>query len=317
MGTRIISKGGRDMNEIILYTNHLCKYYKETQALNNVSISLKRGRIYGLIGQNGAGKTTLMRIISGLTRQTSGEFELFGKTEEKDIRDARKKIGCMIEYPSLVGSMTAKENIHLHRILKGIPNAEKESELLKAVGLEDTGKKKVKDFSLGMKQRLGIANTMICNPEFLILDEPINGLDPIGVVEIRHLLKKLCEEHNITILISSHNLPELYQLATDYIIVHKGCIKETITLQELEEKCRQHLAIKCNNTGGLVTVLEQKLHTDKFRVLEDGTVQLFEYLDDKLRVSQILYENGIVVSELTLKGESLENYFINVVGGAK
>jgi ABC-2 type transport system ATP-binding protein len=303
------------MNEIILKTCNLSKTYSSTNALSNVSITLEKGKIYGLIGQNGAGKTTLMRIISGLGRQTGGTYELFGKTSESEIREQRKRIGCMIEYPSLIGNMTAKENIGMHRVMKGMPDKQLEDELLKLVGLKDAGRKKAKNFSLGMKQRLGIADALIGSPELLILDEPINGLDPIGVLEVRNLLKDLCWKRNITILISSHNLPELYKTASDYIILHKGAVKESLTLEELEEKCRQHIVIGCKKPEELVRLLETKLHTSNYKVMPDRTVQLYDYLDQKDRIAQMLYENGIIVSDLALTGESLENYYINTVGG--
>jgi len=210
------------MNKYVLKTNSLTKSYQGVNALHDISVTLEAGKIYGLIGQNGAGKSTLMRIVAGHSFPTSGSIELFGHAGEKALQQERKRLGCMIEYPSLTPNMTAKENLKLHRIMRGIPNNEIEDELLELVGIPDTKKKKAKNFSLGMKQRLGIAIALIGNPEFLILDEPINGLDPLGVVEIRNLLKKLCEERHLTILISSHNLPELYQLATNYIIINKG-----------------------------------------------------------------------------------------------
>lgn len=301
----------------ILKINNLTKSYHGVNALHNVSVSLDGGRIYGLIGQNGAGKTTLMRLITGLSFPDSGSIELFGHTGEKDLQIERKRLGSMIEYPSIVPNMTAQENLRLHRIMKGIPDKEAEKEMLELAGLSDTGNKKAKDFSLGMKQRLGIANALLGNPELLILDEPINGLDPIGVVEIRNMLKKLCEERQITILISSHNLPELYQTATDYIIIHKGEIKKTLTHEQLEECCRHHILISCTDTEKLVSVLEMKLSTTNFKVMPDKTVKLYDYLNDKERVAKVLYENGIIVTNLSNEGDTLEDYFISMVGGVK
>ena len=215
------------MSEYILKTSNLTKKYKNYKAINNVSLSLEAGKIYGLIGRNGAGKSTFMKLIAGLSYPDEGHIELFGHTKESEIQLERKRIGCMIESPSINLSMTAKENMKLHRIIRGIPDEKIEDELLSLLDINNTGKKKVKNFSLGMKQRLGIAITLINSPEFLILDEPINGLDPLGVVEIRKLLTKLCTEQNMTILISSHNLPEMYQLATDYIFINKGEIIQT------------------------------------------------------------------------------------------
>ena len=305
------------MKEYILKTNNLTKSYHGTNALKDVSVTLEAGKIYGLIGQNGAGKSTLMRLVTGLSIPTSGSMELFGHSGKKDLQEERKRLGSMIEYPSLTLNMTARENLKLHRIMRGIPNKEIEEELLELVGLTATKKKKAKDFSLGMKQRLGIAIALLGNPEFLILDEPINGLDPLGVVEIRKLLKKLCEERQMTILISSHNLPELYQTATDYIIIHKGEIKQILTLAQLEECCKHHLLIGCEELEKLVWVLEMKLKTTNYKVMPNKTVKLYDYLDEKERVARVLFENQIIVTNLSNQGDTLEDYFISIVGGGR
>ena len=299
----------------IFKSENLTKIYRETNALKNVSVTLEKGRIYGLIGQNGAGKTTLMRIISGLASQTAGSYELFGQTTEKGIRNARRRIGCMIEHPSLIGPMNAKENISFHRVLKGMPNKSREQELLDMLGIGGTGKKKSKDFSLGMKQRLGIADALIGSPEFLILDEPINGLDPMGVIEVRNILADLCRNQGITILISSHNLPELYQVATDYIIMHKGEVIRTLTAEELDNECRSYISIRTTDEGKLANVIETKLNTSNYKVMPDKSVQLYDYLDDMDTVAKTLHENDILVLGLALNGDSLENYFTNLIGG--
>ncbi|MGF7047656.1 ABC-2 type transport system ATP-binding protein [Paenibacillus sp. DS2015] len=305
------------MNEHVLKTVNLTKSYHGIKALQDVSVTLEFGKIYGLIGQNGAGKTTLMRLVTGLSFPTSGSVELFGHTGEKALQIERRRIGCMIEYPSLTPNMTAKENLTFHRIMRGIPNKEVEDEVLELVGLTDTGKKKAKDFSLGMKQRLGIAVALLGNPELLILDEPINGLDPLGVVEVRNLLKKLCEEQQLTILISSHNLPELYQTATDYIIIHNGEVKQTLTLTQLEERCKHHLLISCDQPEKLVSILEMKLNTTNYKVMPDKNIKLYDYVNDKERVSRVLFESGIIVTNLSNEGDTLEDYFISVIGGGR
>lgn len=303
------------MNKYILKTNNLKKSYNGINALNDVSLTLEAGKIYGLIGQNGAGKSTFMKLVTGLSFPTSGSIELFGHVGEKELQLERKRIGAMIEYPSLVSNMTAKDNLRFHRIMKGIPNKEIEDELLELVGLSDTGKKKAKNFSLGMKQRLGIAIALIGNPELLILDEPINGLDPLGVVEIRNLLKKLCEEKQVTILISSHNLPELYQTATDYIIIHRGEIKEALTLEKLEENCKHHILINCDDPEKLASILETELKTNNFKVMPNREVKLYDYLDKKDLVANVIFENGIITTNFSTQGDTLENYFISVIGG--
>ncbi len=303
------------MQDYILKIDKLDKSYNGTKVLNDINIKLKPAKIYGLIGKNGAGKTTLMRIIAGHSYQDSGNIELFGQSSNSDMNLERKRLGCLIEHPGLIASMTAMENLRYHRILKGIPNTEIESELLQLVGLSDTGSKKAKNFSLGMKQRLGIAIALLGNPEMIILDEPINGLDPVGVVEIRRLLARLCDERQMTILISSHNLPELYQLATDYIIINNGSIINSLTLEQLDENCRHHILIKCDQVEKLVSILETKLSTTNYKVMPDKSVKLYDFLDKKQLVAETLVANGVIATEFAIQGDTLENYFISLVGG--
>lgn len=305
------------MRDYILKTTNLTKEYQGVKALKNVSIELESGKIYGLIGQNGAGKTSLMRLIAGHTFPTDGHMELFGEIEGKAMQQERKRLGCIIENPSYLPNMSASDNIEYYRIIRGIPNKEINDELLDLVGLKGTGKKKAKDFSLGMRQRLGIAIALLGNPELLILDEPINGLDPLGVIEIRKLIKRLCEERQITILISSHNLPEMYQTATDYIILHKGEVKEKLTLEELDDKCKQHLRICCHDLERLATVLELELKTENFMVLPNEAIKLYDFLDDKERISKVLAQNEIYMTNFSLEGDTLENYFMSVIGGVQ
>ncbi|MBU5671132.1 ATP-binding cassette domain-containing protein [Paenibacillus brevis] len=305
------------MNQAVLKTSQLTKIYQGVTVLHNVSVTLEAGKIYGLIGQNGAGKTTLMRLISGLAFPSGGSLELFGRQGEQALQAERKRVGCMIEYPGIVGHMSARENLRLHRLMKGIPNPEIEEELLRLVGLADTDKKKAKNFSLGMKQRLGIAIALIGNPELLILDEPINGLDPLGVVEIRNLLKQLSEERMITILISSHNLPELYQTATDYLFIHQGQLREALTLAQLDERCRQHIRIECDQPDKLVSLLESELGTQNVQVLPDKTIKLYDYYDDREQVSRLMFDHGIRVMALSNEGDTLEDYYISLIGGGK
>jgi ABC-2 type transport system ATP-binding protein len=314
-GIRLLYGSREVIMEYVLKTNHVTKSYHGFMALDHVSITLQAGKIYGLIGQNGAGKTTLMRIIAGLSFPTSGELELFGHRGDRELQTELKRIGGLIEYPGLNGNMTARENLKLHRIIRGIPDAALEEELLGLVGLSDTGRKKARDFSLGMKQRLGIAIALLGSPELLILDEPVNGLDPLGVVEIRNLLIKMCEERHMTILISSHNLPELYQTATGYIIIDKGRIMKTLTLEELEGCCRHHLLIKCGNPEELPFVLETKLHTANYKVMPDKSLKLYDYLEEPELVIRTLFENGIYPTNFSAQGDTLENYFISVIGG--
>lgn len=307
--------GGNIVSNYVLKTTNLCKRFKSYKALDNVSVTLEKGKIYGLIGKNGAGKTTLMRIVSGLSYATEGTIELFGASSAKEYNKQLSKIGTLIEYPSLNGRMTAKQNIKLVKIMRGIKDKSVDDELLEMVGLGSVDpKKKVKDFSLGMRQRLGIAIAMLTNPELLILDEPVNGLDPVGVVEIRNLIKKLNQEKNITVLISSHNLPELYQTATDYIIIDKGVIKQTLTLDELEKKCEHYLSITCDDPDKAIKVIENELGTKKYKRMQDGSIRLYDFVDEKQKVSDALFNNHIKVYEFSRLGETLENYFLSVIG---
>lgn len=303
------------MEKTILKTNSITKIYGRNKVLSNVSVDLKQGHIYGLIGQNGAGKTTLMRIIAGLSFQTRGDMILFGKNKNKEIQKARKQISCMIENPSLNPNMTASDNLKLRRLTFGIKNSKLDKELLELVGLNDTKSRKVKDFSLGMKQRLGIAMTLVNDPKFLILDEPINGLDPIGVVEIRKLIKKICKDKNITILISSHNLPELFQVATDYIIIHKGEVKQLLTTEELENNCQKYILLEYEDLPKLSEVLKTKLNTTNFEKISNKQIKLYDYVDDRKTLAKTLFEEKIIVTNLSLEGETLEDYFVSLVGG--
>ena len=305
------------MGSIVLETRDLSKQYKTQLALNHVNLRLQQGRIYGLIGKNGAGKTTLMRMIAGLGFPSQGSIFLFGTQNRRELEAAGKRIGSLIEAPALVAGMSAKENMHLQCLMKGMPNYEIENELLELVGLKDTGKKKVKNFSLGMKQRLGIATTLIGNPDLLMLDEPINGLDPAGVIEIRNLIRKLSAYENKTILISSHNLPELYQAATDFIIIHEGEIREVLTHEELDDRCKCYISLEAVNANLLTTVLEEKLHTRNFQVMPDNSVKLFDFLDERERVGRILHENDVIITKFSVCETSLEDYFMSVIGGKK
>ncbi|WP_411843867.1 ABC transporter ATP-binding protein [Salinicoccus sp. HZC-1] len=303
------------MSEYILRTNQLTKQYKGHNAVDHVDLSVRKGDIYGFIGQNGAGKSTMLRLVTGLAFPTGGTMEIFGTDAKEGLNDAQKRMGAIIENPALFPDMTAKENLEVHRLQKGIPGKDCIEETLKLVELTETGKKKVKNFSLGMKQRLGLAVALLSNPEFLILDEPTNGLDPIGIVELRELIKKLNREKGLTVLISSHILSELYQLATTYGIIHEGRLIEELSLKELDEKCRQHLKIKVDDAAKGATVLEKTLGTADFEVMPDGTIHLYQHLDDVRTVSRALTDSGLIIEHFARTGDSLESYFSKLVGG--
>ncbi|MCW6109125.1 ATP-binding cassette domain-containing protein [Clostridium sporogenes] len=303
------------MSEYILKTTNLSKRYKKDFAVNNLNISIKRGEIYGFIGENGAGKTTFIRMITGLVYPTSGEMKLFSKEEGDELGNVRKRIGALIERPAFYPYMTAYENLEAFRIEKGIPGKECIDKTLKSVGLYQDKNKRLKNFSLGMKQKLALAIALLGDPEFLILDEPINGLDPMGIKEVRELLKKLNKEKNITMLISSHILGELYQLATCYGIIHKGKLMEQITLKELDEKCKRNLSIKVDDVNKAAAILETELSTNNFKVLPDGTIKLYDYVDNSRLVSSTLTKQNIIIDQIMPNESNLEEYFINLVGG--
>lgn len=303
------------MKEVILKTYNITKKYGNQVAVNNVNMTIKKGEIYGFIGQNGAGKTTLIRLITGLIHKTGGEIELLGATGENELNKSRTMVGSLIETPSFYTNMTARENLEVSRLVRNIPGKKCIDEVLELVGLKDVEKKKVKNFSLGMRQRLGIANALMGNPKLLILDEPINGLDPMGIVEIRELLKKINKEKDMTILISSHILSELSELATTYGIISNGKLIEEITAEELAEKCRQYIDLKVDDTSRAVTLLERELGISDYEVLEDKKIKVFSNLDNVGEVNSILSKSGVIVQSISIKGENLEEYFMNKIGG--
>ncbi len=303
------------MGQAVLTTFNLTKRYTDQTALEQVNLDVRKGDIYGLIGQNGAGKSTLLRIVTALAWPTSGAVSLFGESSESGLTEARKRVGAIIESPTLLPDMTARDNPEAHRLLRGIPGKACISNMLALVGLQDTGKKKAKNFSLGMKQRLGLAIALLSDPELLILDEPTNGLDPKGIVELRELIKKLNREMGITIVISSHILSELHQMATKYGIIHRGKLLEQITHEELHEKCKQHLRIRVDDASKAAAVLERQLGTQDYEVLQDGTIKLYSLHRDVRRVSMALTSNGLVIEYFAPGGDDLETYFTKRIGG--
>lgn len=298
----------------ILETKSIRKEYKRFNALNNLNMHIPKGAIYGLIGKNGAGKTTLIRIICGLQKATSGEYTIYGiSNNNKKIVDVRKRVGGIIEMPAICLDMTAEDNLKEQYKIIGLPSYENLEEILNLVRLNDTGLKKAKHFSLGMKQRLGIAIALVGNPDLLILDEPINGLDPEGIIEIRELILRLNREKGITFLISSHYLDELSKIATFYGIIDKGRIIEEIDKNELEQKFRKRIQIKVDNLEECVKYLEEKKFS--YKVIFDNTIEIYE----KINVSEFFIElskKNCTVNDYQEKGESLENYYLNLIGGA-
>ncbi len=303
------------MDGIVLKTGNLTKKYNNYNAVNNVNITVKQGDIYGLVGKNGAGKTTLIRMICGLSMPTSGQIELFNETSGEGISTARTRTGCIIETPSFFPYLSAKKNLEYYRIQRGIEDKQIVDDALKFVGLDSAGKKNFKNFSLGMKQRLGLALALMASPELLILDEPINGLDPTGIVEFRNILIKLNKEKNTTIIISSHILSELSQIATIYGFINNGQLVEQISAQDLLDKCTSSLLMKVDNTDKACTVIKEQLGCSRIEVLEDNQIRLFELLDSPEIVVETLVKNEVKLYMINQMGSNLENYFIELVGG--
>lgn len=304
------------MKDVILKTNNLTKKYKDFTALNNANITINKGDIYGLIGRNGAGKTTLMKVITTLTNKTSGEFYLFDK-DDSDLTETKRRIGCLIENPAFFENLTAYQNLKYYAIQKGIVDYSQIDKVLDLVKLSDSKNKKFKTFSLGMKQRLGIAFAMLDNPDFVILDEPINGLDPIGISELRETLKKLNEESNITMLISSHILSELYLLANRFCFIEKGKIIKELSKEELDVECSRAIVIKTNNVKETCLILEKELNTTNYKVIDKHEVRLYDYLDNSGKVNKELAKNDIDVISIYESGISLEEYFKSIVKEAE
>ena len=295
----------------ILKVSGLTKNYGAKTALNNVTFSVEKGRIYGFIGENGAGKTTAIRAITGLSVVPAGKVELFGSSDKKGLIKARRKMGYLVESPILSLNDTAEGNLRMQQLLYGNKDEIKIKKILERVGLADTGGKKVKDFSLGMKQRLGIAMALINDPEILILDEPVNGLDPMGMVAVRELLKSLCYEDGITIVISSHILAELYQLVTDYIIISHGEIIEQISKEELDRKCSSYIVIETEQTEKAVQVLEECGLKDV--EIDGDRIKIHDEIEQK-QVATIMFNASIILTQITRYEKSLEDHYIELLG---
>ena len=301
--------------EYILEAKNIEKKYGHFKALDNLNMHIPKGAIYGLIGKNGAGKTTLIRLLCGLQSPTSGEYTLYGTlNNSRKIAEERKRVGGIVETPSICLDMTAEDNLKEQYKIIGLPFYDNLQEILELVRLNNTGKKTAKHFSLGMKQRLGLAISLVGNPDLLILDEPINGLDPEGIIEIRELILRLNKEKGITFLISSHYLDELSKIATFYGIIDKGKIIKEIDKDELEQNFRTRTQINVSNLKECVKYLEEKNFT--YKVISDSIIDIYE----KINVSELviaLSKRNCIVNDYQEKGESLENYYLNLIGGAK
>lgn len=299
--------------EYVLTTNKLTKKYGNFKSLDELSIHIPKGSIYGLVGKNGAGKTTLIRVICGLQKPTKGTYSIYGiKNTSKAIVKSRRRMGAVVETPAIYLNMSAEENLKLQCLSVGVPTYDSVPEILKLVGLAKTGRKKAGHFSLGMKQRLGIAMALVGNPDFLVLDEPVNGLDPQGIIELRELILKLNREYQITVLISSHILDELSRLATHYGFINEGRLVKEISADELENACKKCTRIEVTNTNALVRVLDA--NNIEYEILSDRAANIYGRINLSKLVIALAKENCEVISSHE-QDESLENYFINLVGG--
>jgi len=299
--------------DYVVSTKGLTKVYGKHTAVDNVSLHIKRGEIYGFIGRNGAGKTTFMKMLTGLSTPTSGEIGLFGSTGEA-VKKQTERVGNLIEEPGLYPQLTGYQNLKCKCLALGIHKQGYIEELLAKVGLETAGKKKVKKYSLGMRQRLGIAMALVGGPDLLILDEPINGLDPQGIAEVRDILLKLRDEQNMTIMISSHILEELYKIADTFGIINKGKLIQELSKEELTEKCSDFIELKCDDTSKACPVIEN-MGIKNYKVIGNDTIHIYEQLDNLGTLNKALANADVMVSLLNVVQEKLENYFLELVGG--
>ena len=301
----------------ILSAKGLTKRYGHHLAVDHADLSITQGQIYGLVGRNGAGKTTIIRMVTAQTAPTEGELSLFGETGEKALSRARSRTGAMVETPSFYPYLTARQNLEYYRLQRGIPGRRVVDEVLEEVDLATTGKKTFKNFSLGMKQRLGLALALMARPDLLLLDEPINGLDPEGIVEFRNLLLELNRQRETTILISSHILSELANVATHYGFLDQGHMLEQISAQKLREKCRACLQLTVDDAARAALALEQRLNTREYEVLPGNVLRLYEFQDRPQIVTAALMEAGVALLGAESKNADLEDYFLGLIGGVR
>ena len=302
------------MNNTVIKLRDISKKRGQTEILNHLNMTVYQKDIYGFIGQNGAGKSTTMKIIMSLIKETQGQLELF---DTLDNQINRSRIGAIIENPAFYPYMTAYENLKYYIQYKGIVEINSIEKVLKMVGLENARKKKYKNYSLGMKQRLGLALALINHPDLLILDEPLNGLDPQGIVELREILSHLNKKYGITMLISSHILDELEMIATRYGFIHQGQMIEEITAEKLQEKLKKYISLDVENIGLASITLEQKLHTENFKVMDDHTIYLYDFVNVSSQVATTLIQEGVILNKMNISNVSLENYYLSLIKGVE
>lgn len=303
------------MDKLIIETQNLTKKYRDQTVVHNVNLRIGQGKIYGLLGRNGAGKTTIMKMIMGLTQTTAGKITVFGKALKGNEKQVYPRIGAIIETPGFYPNLTGTENLKIFAALRGRTHKECVKTALEIVGLPYNDKKLFSEYSLGMKQRLGIANAVMHQPELLILDEPTNGLDPIGIAEVRKFLQALCREKGTTIVISSHILTEIEQVADSIGIIHKGVLLEECSYTEQQKKNRKYLLIKVSDASQAVRILEQKFGISDYEVEDDETLRIYRMEDHRTEINKALVVNGIDLISSQLCNDTLENYFKKITGG--
>ncbi|SHJ97369.1 ABC transporter ATP-binding protein [Paramaledivibacter caminithermalis] len=302
---------------IIIKTKNLTKYYGKLKAVDNVNLTVKKGEIYGFLGRNGAGKTTTIKMLLGLIKPTVGEIEIFGQNIRKEKRDILQRTGFVADFPGFYLNLSGVENLKINTSLLGVQKMNAIEDALNIVGIWEERNKLVKKYSLGMKQRLGIARSIIHNPELLIFDEPTNGLDPIGIKDTRRLIKSLAEKRKITIFISSHILSEIQQLANTIGIIHNGRLLEEISIEELRKKSRKYIEVQVSNAAKASILLERRLRVYDYEIHEENIIRVYSHYDMISKINRIFVENDIDVIMLRLREDNLEDYFIKLTGGDK
>lgn len=300
---------------VIVQTNGLSKVYNGKTVVSNVNMTIKKGEIYGFLGPNGSGKTTIMKMLTNLVKPSSGEIEIFGQKLTNTSYEVLKKMGSIIEYPVFYDKLTARENLDLHCEYVGYYNKKEIDSALQLVGLKNIEKKAVKDFSLGMKQRLGIARAIITKPDLIILDEPINGLDPMGIKELRNLFKMLSRDYGITLLISTHILGEIEQIADTVAVISEGILIKEVSMERIRELNSEYIELKVDNLKKAVYILETKLYLSDFKIIEDSRIRVYKSKISQGEISQTLSLNGVMVEEINKKSQSLEDYFLRLING--
>jgi len=299
----------------ILKANQLTKVFDGKEVVSSINMHVQKGEIYGFLGPNGAGKTTVMKMMTNLIKPTNGEIEIFGEKLTDHSYETLKRIGSIIEYPIFYEKLTARETLQLHCGYMGYYNQQEIDQVLEMVSLVNTGNKRVKEFSLGMKQRLGIARAIITKPELLILDEPINGLDPQGIKEMRELFRMLCKDFGITIIISSHILGEIEQIADTIGVINQGKLIKEISLEELTRSQTDYIELVVQDIKKTSLLLSDKLHLINFKVVDDQCIRIYDSIISPQTISKVLYEHNIEIEAISKKTSTLEDYFLKLING--